>query len=272
MIEGHTIARAGSNIHYWTAGPETGHLVTLVHGATLDHHGFDMQIPALVEAGFRVLTFDIRGHGESKPIGPQISVAVIADDLAAILDQLGVDRTDLIGHSFGGYVVQEFTHRYPDRVRRLGVIGCTNLAAKASPAYRLLYNIFPKILSRMSLDSFRQRTLANLSVSQDVKACGAQAMQDIPKEDFVTIIIAGIACLWLENGFEANYRIPKPFLLTHGALDNANGKVFHRTAAAWAAQEPDCRYEVIPNAGHTAHMDNPTAFNAVMLDFLHSKS
>lgn len=120
----------------------------------------------------------------------------------------------------------------------------------------------------MSLEDFRKRTLENLSLSQEVKEYATRAMEVIPKDDFVAIIIAGIAALWLDSGFRSDYFSPKPFLLTHGAQDRANGNVYSKQAKAWAAREPNCRYEMIPNAGHTAHMDNSVAFNAKLLDFL----
>jgi 3-oxoadipate enol-lactonase len=268
MTESGSLSRLGSTIRYWITGPETGPLVAFSHGATLDHRTFDPQIPQLVAAGYRVLTWDLRGHGISKPIGPEITVGIVADDLLAIVDRLGVDKVALVGHSFGGYVVQEFTRRYPQRVNAMTVIGCTDMAKRPSPIYRLLYPLMPKMLRRMSLAAFRRRTLAELSLSDSVKAYAAQAMGGISKEDFVAIIMVGVACLWLDGGFGPGYVIPAPFLLTHGASDRANGGVFPRLARSWAAQQKTCRYEIIPDAGHTAHMDNPAAFNRVLLDFL----
>jgi 3-oxoadipate enol-lactonase len=263
----HSLTRLGSNLHYWLSGPEGGPLVVLAHGATLDHHSFDHQIQPLVEAGYRVLTWDMRGHGESTPIGDAISIAILADDLNAILDEIDVEHVLLVGHSFGGFVVQEFTRRFPNRVRAIAVIGCTNLAKKSSFFTRLLFRVFPSLLSRMSLDEFRKRTLANISLTEPVREYAAQAVEGISKDDFIAITIAGIAALWLDSGFEPDYVIPRPFLLTHGAQDNANGNVYAKQAKAWAAREPNCRYGTIPDAGHTAHMDNPAAFNAILLDF-----
>lgn len=268
MTESQSITRLGSNLNYWVAGDEDKPLVALLHGATMDHHTFDAQIFPLVEAGYRVLSVDLRGHGKSTPLGEQINIAILADDLKAILDKLGVDRVVLVGHSFGGFVVQEFTRRFPDRVNAIAIIGCTNLAKKSSPVLRLLYRIFPGMLSRMSLDTFRKRTLADLAINQSVKEYAAQAMSGISKDDFVAITLAGVAALWLDSGFPANYVIPKPFLLTHGDQDSANGNVYPRLASAWAAREQNCVYKSIPNAGHTAHMDNPTAFNDTLLGFL----
>jgi 3-oxoadipate enol-lactonase len=97
-------------------------------------------------------------------------------------------------------------------------------------------------------------------------------MEGISKDDFIAITIAGIAALWLDSGFGPDYFIPCPFLLTHGAQDNANGNVYAKQAKAWAAHEPHCRYEIIPDAGHTAHLDNSAAFNAILLDFFRSNT
>lgn len=266
----YSITRLGTTLHYWLSGPLAGPVVALAHGATLDHHTFDAQIDPLVQKGYRVLTWDLRGHGKSTPIGEAINIAILADDLKAILDEIGAQEAILVGHSFGGFVVQEFTHRFPERVRGLVVIGATNLAKKSSFWTRQLFRIFPGLLSRMSLAEFHRRTLENLSLTQPVKEYAARAMKVISRDDFIAITIAGIAALWLDSGFAPDYAVRKPFLLTHGEQDRANGNVYARQAKAWAAREPGCRYEVIPDAGHTAHMDNPAGFNKILLDFLES--
>jgi 3-oxoadipate enol-lactonase len=268
MTESKTISRLDSNLRYWINGPEAGPLVAFSHGATLDHQSFDAQIPPLVAAGYRVLTWDLRGHGESTPIGQDISAGILADDLLSIIDQLRIDKVTLVGHSFGGYVVQEFTRRYPDRVSALVIIGCTNMAKRSAPAYRLLYRIMPKLLNRMKLETFRKRTLTDLSLLDEVKTYATKAMEGISKEDFLTIIMTGVACLWVDSEFDNDYVIPVPFLLTHGDSDRANGGVFLKESPIWAEQETNCDYKIIPNAGHTAHMDNPVTFNETLLDFL----
>ncbi len=268
MSENRILSRLGSNLHYWMTGPESGPVIVFSHGATLDHHSFDAQLAPLAQAGYRVITWDLRGHGSSTPIGQEISVGVLADDLKAIIDTLGADKVTLAGHSFGGYVVQEFVHRYPDRVNALVIIGCTDIARKSSRFGRTMYRFMPRMLNRMQLDTFRKRTLADLALLDSVKAYGAQAMQSISRENFITITMAGIACLWLDSGFNPGYVIPVPFMLTHGDSDRANRGVFPRQAPVWAAREPNCHYEIVPQAGHTAHMDNPAAFNAILLKFL----
>ncbi len=268
MNESRAISRLGSKIFYWVQGPDDGHVIIFSHGATLDHNSFKDQITVFTEMGYRVITWDMRGHGQSTPIGTDISIEVLADDLLAIIDDIGIKKATLVGHSFGGYVVQLFTYKHPERVKNLVVIGCTNLAQKSRLVNKFLYRITPRMLKRMDLNSFRYRTLEDLSIKEDVKSYAAKAMEYISKEDFIKITLAGVEALWLESGIPEDYRIPVPFLLLHGDSDDANGKVFHKQSPKWASQEPNCHYEIIPEAGHTAHMDNPVAFNRVLDDFL----
>lgn len=262
------LSRQGVEIRYWTGGPANAPLVVFCHGATLDHRMFDRQAGALTSAGYRVLLWDLPGHGESKPIGDEFGTGSLAQDLAAILDRLEIGTATIIGHSFGGYVAQEFVRRFPDRVAALGIIGCTDLSRKPSILWGPLRWIMPGLLARGTVEDFRRRTLENLSVSPAVRDYAMRAMAGIGKQEFISIILAGFDCLARDQGFPQDYRIGKPFLLTHGALDKANGGVFPRQAPSWMAKEPHGRYEIIPDAGHTANADNPDAFNAILLAFL----
>ena len=62
------LERKGCPLHYWTTGPEGLPLVVFTHGACVDHHSFDPQISA-VAGDYRVLAWDVRGHGQSQPMG-----------------------------------------------------------------------------------------------------------------------------------------------------------------------------------------------------------
>jgi pimeloyl-ACP methyl ester carboxylesterase len=93
----------------------------LIHGllGTLD----DWQAriaPQLIDH-FTVLTFDLRGHGESDMPPSGYTSADMARDLAALLDSLGIDQAHLAGHSFGGTVALSFTAENPDRVLGLTI-------------------------------------------------------------------------------------------------------------------------------------------------------
>lgn len=264
----HILGRAGSNIHSWISGPENGPLVVFTHGATLDHHMFDAQIEPLNAAGYRVLTWDMRGHGQSKPMGADFSLQMATEDLVAVLDQVAIESAVFIGHSFGGFVTQEMMSHHPERVTALGVIGCTDMAKQSATALiQVASKVLPHLLPLFSLQSFRKRTVEHVSLKDEVTRYAYEATGRLSKEEFITVIMAGVAGLSSDARGRASV-IARPFLLTHGEQDKANNGIYPRSAPEWARKEPHCTYKVVPQAGHTANQDNPEAFNAILLRFL----
>ena len=123
-MAGHTFVRlSGGVTHYAWHGPEDGPAVVLIHGFSSPMFIWDRQIPALVEAGFRVLRYDLFGRGFSdRPDGPY-DEALFDRQLLDLLDRQGLrDAVDLIGLSMGGAIAVHFTARHPERVRGLGLI------------------------------------------------------------------------------------------------------------------------------------------------------
>lgn len=262
MTEGDSLRRSGSDLHYWIAGPEDGPLVAFTHGASMDHHMFDPQVSAVVEAGYRVLTWDIRGHGRSKPIGEPFTVQAVAEDLLAIIDQLGHAKAILVGQSFGGYVSQELTFRHPERVAALVVIGATDITTPPSRLSLTALKLSPLTFRLWPDWHLRKLVAKNTAVTPEGQEYAYEATRKLTKREFVTVWEAIADCLHEEPG----YRIPVPFLLTHGEDDKTG--IIKSAAPAWAEREPDCRYEVIPKAGHNANQDNPTHFNEILIEFL----
>lgn len=105
-------------------GPET---IVLVNGLADDIESWAFQLPAFLEAGYRVLRFDNRGIGHSgRPTGPY-TTAMLAHDTKALVDELGVDRFHLVGVSMGGMIAQEYALEHPDDLRSV-TFACTYAA------------------------------------------------------------------------------------------------------------------------------------------------
>ncbi|MFT3872393.1 MAG: alpha/beta hydrolase [Nocardioides sp.] len=75
--------------------------------------------------GMRLISFDAPGIGDSPRVWPPPSIPMLADRITLLLDQLGLDRVDVLGYSFGGAVAQELAGRHPDRVHRLVLVATT---------------------------------------------------------------------------------------------------------------------------------------------------
>ena len=260
--EASTLERGGSILHYWMVGPKDAPVIVLSHGATMEHRLFDQQLEPLLQAGYRVMSWDIRGHGSSKPIGVDFSVPFVVDDLVAILDDIGVQKVVAVGQSFGGYVSQELLFRYPERVDALGIIGATDITSIPSRLEYLALKLSPYLFKIWPYQHLKKVISERTAETKRAKQYAYRATSHLSKQEFTTVW-KGVADA-LHS--EPEYIIEKPFLLTHGDADQTG--TIARDASSWADREPNCRYEVIPNAGHNANDDNPEYFNNLLLEFL----
>jgi 3-oxoadipate enol-lactonase len=131
-------------------GPET---VVLVNGLADDLESWGYQTPALVEAGFRVLTFDNRGVGLSgAPAGPY-TTKLFAQDTKALVDSLGLTDFHLLGVSMGGMIVQEYALAYPGDLRSL-IPACTYAAP--GPFCSRMFALWEEMAPVMGLASVMQ--------------------------------------------------------------------------------------------------------------------
>jgi pimeloyl-ACP methyl ester carboxylesterase len=109
----------GVNIHYEQAG--AGPVLVLIHGLTGSLASWQVRVvPAMIDR-FRVLTFDLRGHGKSDMPPSGYKSADMTRDLIALLDYLELARVHLVGHSFGGQVALNLCAERPDRVTGLTI-------------------------------------------------------------------------------------------------------------------------------------------------------
>ena len=101
--------------------------LVLLHGYPLDHHLWD-EVAPLLEDTFDVILPDLRGFGESTTVDSPYSMDDYASDIAGLLDQLGIPKVAIVGHSMGGYAALAFARMYPERVSGLGLVSSQVLA------------------------------------------------------------------------------------------------------------------------------------------------
>jgi pimeloyl-ACP methyl ester carboxylesterase len=108
----------GINLYYETHG--TGRPMILLHGGLGSGEMFGPALPALAE-GHQVIAVDLQGHGRTADIDRPIDLRLMADDIAALIRHLGLDKPDVVGYSLGGGVAFQVAVKYPDLVRKLAI-------------------------------------------------------------------------------------------------------------------------------------------------------
>lgn len=117
MTHGYVPIKPGVRLHFVELG--SGPVVCLCHGFPESWFSWRYQIPALAQAGFRVLAVDMKGYGESSapPEIEEYSLEVLSKDMITFLDKLGISQAVFIGHDWGGMLVWTIALFHPERVR-----------------------------------------------------------------------------------------------------------------------------------------------------------
>jgi pimeloyl-ACP methyl ester carboxylesterase len=189
-----TVDVDGCRLTYEDAGE--GLPVVLIHGLGASRVLWaDLRDP--LGAGYRVVAFDLRGAGETRELTPrELSLATWAEDLRGLLDELGVTRPVLVGHSLGAAIALKFALEWPEDVRALVLMGpdanLSHLAPRMQAAVELIERVgfrawvegywshntpfAPRSLEREPeiLDRYREMLLRN-DASDYVRSCRAIA-------------------------------------------------------------------------------------------------
>lgn len=257
---------AGHAIGYDETG--AGIPLVLLHGFPHDRTIWAPQLAALAQQA-RCIAPDLRGFGESGRAGP-FSVDQYADDVACLMDELGVDRAVIAGLSMGGYVAFALRRRHPRRVRGL-VLASTRAGADD--------------------DAAREKRRELIALAQDA---GAEAVADRVLEGMVgkttrarapetVALVRGVLARAPVEGVVGALHammerpdstpdlatIAVPTLLIAGDEDVLTPL---REARAMHGQIPRSRLEVIAGAGHLTNLERPAAFNHLLREFLTAQS
>jgi pimeloyl-ACP methyl ester carboxylesterase len=213
---------------------------------------WDGNLDAL-SAGRDVITWDICGHGRTSSPEDQArySEAASVADMAAVLDACGAGRAVVGGLSLGGYLSLAFWLRHADRVAAL--ILCDTGPGFRRDEPRDQWNA--RALARA--DALERRGAAALSSSPEVPGSG----QDLRG---LALAARGILTQRDARVLESLPGITVPVLVVVGEDDTP----FRASADYMASKIPGATLAVLPRAGHAANMDQPSAFNRAVLDFL----
>lgn len=262
-----TLSRPGATLRYADSGDsgtsaDSGTAVVFTHGAGVDNAMFDIQYEAVRAAGYRAVTWDLRGHGHSAlDAGTRFRAQDALDDLAALIARLRLKSPLLIGHSLGGNLVQEFVRRNPILASGLVVIDSTWNAGPLTGLERFGLRIAAPALAMIPAARL-PRLMATASASTPGAIDYAQdCFARMTKPVFLDVWRATLSLVDPTPG----YRSPVPLTLIRGA-DDRTGNI-RAAMPQWATAEKIVE-NVIPGAGHIVTLDAPDAVSEIILTAL----
>lgn len=250
-----SLSGAGVDIH-WTSAGKGAKMVVLVHGWTGDESAWSAQVPALVAAGYRVITLDLPGHGRSgSPKDGKFSMDGFARAIEAVREEARVKRWVLVGHSMATPVIRQYARLYPKRT--IALVFADGVVAKPSTA--ALYSglslrfagadgkknqeDFVRAMCRVAPDQMCANILKVSMATPQPTVVGAMAALGNPeiwKDDIIDIPVLGIYADKSQLGDKETMR-----------------KAF-----------PKLEYVEIPATDHFLMMEKPDEFNRLLIGFL----
>jgi len=257
-------------LHSQDSGPGPEKTIVFLHGFPFNQHMWDEQAALAKNLGLRVVTFDLRGHGQSETGTGQYGFEMFVDDLLELLDTQKITKAILCGLSMGGYIALRFTERAPERVS--GLILCDTRSEadsnegkiKRSETAKTIQNKGPKVFC----ESFLKAVLTPETMASQ-PAIVERVRQMILANSATGMIGSAIAMGGRTDTTESLSRIQVPTLLLVGEKDQITPP---SAAEAMHKKIPHSKLIIIPHAAHLSNLENPAAFNSAFHNFLSTLS
>ncbi|MGA8857795.1 MAG: alpha/beta fold hydrolase [Candidatus Bathyarchaeia archaeon] len=255
----------GAEIFYIEVGISKAAPIVLTHGFPFSHEMWAPQIEVL-QKQFRVIAYDLRGHGKSGVGDGQYTLEFFVDDLLGLLDHLKIERAVLCGLSMGGYIALRAVERNPERVRGL-ILADTQAKADSNEA-KLKRATAIKSVKANGVKAYAEGFLKSVFAPQTFtnnKAAVEKIRRIIEANSPLGICGALLALASRTETTEALYSIKVPTLILVGEHD--------ALTPPSASQEmhnkiPNSEIHVIPNAAHLSNLESSEEFNKHLSDFL----
>jgi 3-oxoadipate enol-lactonase len=239
--------------------------LVLLHGFPFDRSMWRGQAEALGKE-FRVVAPDLRGLGETPPGDGGVSIEGMAEDVAALLDELGLGRVALGGLSMGGYVAFEFFRKFPERVRAL-VLADTRPQADTEEGRRTREENARRALKE-GLAPIVESMLPKL-LSAETRGRGGEVLERVRAMMLGTSPEGAAAALRAmavrRDQTDLLPSVNVPTLILVGSEDSITP---HADSEAMRAKIAGSRLVVVEGAGHLSNVEQPEQFDRALVEFL----
>jgi 3-oxoadipate enol-lactonase len=252
------------NVAFDLVGPAGAPVVCMTHSLASDGGMWAEQVPPLLAAGFRVLRIDMRGHGGSDPVAGDYTMSQLANDVARVLDKLGIARVHYIGLSIGGMLGQALAIEHGSKL--ISALWCDTLPATPEGAaqawadrvriVREAYSVAPlagPTMERWFTDAYKPRH--------------PHRWQEIHDTIVGTSAAGYLGCAAAIQNFDFTAKLPAlrlPVLVVVGDGDAGTPPAGNKRIADLI---PGARYEEIKDARHFPNVEHPNTFNRLMMSW-----
>jgi len=253
----------GNEVAYFDEGK--GSTIVFIHGFPFDKRMWEQQL-AIFRNHFRVIAYDVRGHGNTSANSNEFSIPQFTRDLGAFLNQLEIEKIIICGLSMGGYIALHAIESFPNKINGL-ILSDTQCAADTEEARAKRIKAI-ELIRNNGLEQYASDSVKNLFAPASLE-------NQKDKVDFIKTTILKTApdnicktLLALANRKEKCSILEKikiPVLILVGEEDKVTP-----IAAATKMHESikESTLHSIKNAGHLSNLENPEEFNSHLKDFL----
>lgn len=278
---GTTFAAPGATIYYEVRGGGSGTPLFLANGGP----GFDHMVLHTTEvwdqlaASRPVVYWDQRGNGRSGPLkeGQSCTLADQIADLEALRAQLGYERINLLGHSWGGYLAMAYAARHPERIERLVIL--SSAAPRWQDTKLLFEDVFPETVEKRKALAYAVTLGDDAAIASDINAYMSMLFVSPEKRAAFLAAVPSFGYRRPINQmlnadlarYDLNPELPKfrfPTLVGTGRYDfNVAPAVAYRIHKAI----PGSRFVVFEQSGHMPFVEEPEAVRQALEEFLASR-
>jgi 3-oxoadipate enol-lactonase len=251
-------------VSYTDQGNDDAPVIIFIHGFPLNKSIWDNQMDALKEH-YRVIAYDIRGHGNSDAGNEDFSIELFVNDLMVFMNMLKIEKASLCGLSMGGYIALNAIEKYPERFTSL-VLSDTTCKADSAEAKEKrtkdIRNILENGVVKYAEDSAKNLFTLN---SFKVKKAEVNSVKEMISSTTEQSICCTLLALASRNETCSTLsKINVPVLLMVGEDDKITPP---EALINMHVKIKDSNLQIIENAAHLSNLENPEAFNEHLKKF-----
>jgi pimeloyl-ACP methyl ester carboxylesterase len=262
----------GLRFHFLEWGKSSSPPLLVLHGGAQTGHSWDL-ISLTLGDRFHIIAIDQRGHGDSEwPRDGCTSVEGMADDARLVIETLGLEQPLVCGHSMGGQVTMALLIAHPDIARKAVLV---DIGPELAPDLReRVRQSAHAVHEYATLDEYaaERETVEPLRSRDEIRKTAPYYVMRrkdgtlVPKHDPQYFYALGEGDADVQSPpLEAAHRITCPVLLLRGEKSTV---LLPDAAERFVAALPHGELVVVPNAGHTVHLENPLGFLSAVTPFL----